>query len=334
MRLTVEKSTWRSKNAREKLARIEPQSVRRIAVIKHAALGDMLLTRPLFITLRSHFPAAELTLSVIGHYLRGSPKDLVDRIHTMPSGKDKPGLLSSLKAFRELGEQDLLFDITASTRSFFLSRLTKARFKIGYQHRGVHRLIYDVAIPRAAYRYEAETFAEQLHPLGIQFDWPPRFEMGVEPLKRDRPYIVYFPTASNLEKSWPAEHFSELLSQLSIEFPSYDHIILSGLADWEKSIAENIAQSVAQRDNVIQLAAGPNDPGLIKGATVLVSNDTGIRHLGIVLDTTTVGVFFDAVPFGYWPRWGRHQVVYHEDGSKPTSNEVASAVHRAAGVPD
>ncbi len=228
MKLWVEKGTWCRKNAREKLAQIDPASIKRIAVIKHGAFGDLLLTRPLLITLRSAFPEARLTLSIISHYTRGAPDDLVDQVHCVPSSKDKAGLRKSLAAYRELGAQDLLFDITASTRSFTLSGLTPARFKIGFQHRGIHKRIYDVAIPRAAYRFEAETFLEQLCPLGIQFDWPPRFDMPVTPLSHERPYVVYFPTASTPDKSWPAERFSALIEQMVEKLPNHNHILLCG----------------------------------------------------------------------------------------------------------
>ena len=329
MKLWKEANTWQSKKAVAKLARIDASDIHRIVVIKHAAFGDMLLLRPFLIELRRAFPDASITLSVISHYLRGVPEDLVERVHVAPSTKEKKGLFHSYRAYKELGPHDLLFDLTVSTRSFLLSLVTNAKFKIGFQYRGLHKYIYDIAIPRSAYRFEAATFLEQLCPLGITYAWPPRFEMPTSEIKRDKPYIVYFPTASTPDKSWSGQNFSVLIRNMAEELSQYDHIILCGISEWEKTVANDIMASLSELENVTRLDAGPDDKALIKGARLLVSNDTGIRHLGIALNTTTVCIFFNTPPYRYWPRYGHHQVVYNQDASIPDWQAVASAMRKA-----
>jgi len=329
MKLWKEANTWQSNKATEKLARIDSTDIYSIVVIKHAAFGDMLLLRPFLIELRKAFPEAKITLSVISHYLRGLPEDLVDRVHVVPSSKEKKGIRYALKTYKELGPHDLLFDLTASTRSFILSLITKAKFKIGFQYRSLHKFIYDFAIPRSTYRFEAGTFLEQLCPLGIDYIWPPHFDMKVSPVKRDKPYIVYFPTASTPNKSWPAENFSILIRNMAVEFPQFEHLILSGISDWEKVVANSIMSSSSEIENVTLMGARPDDQALIQGANLLVSNDTGIRHLGIALNTTTVCIFSSTPPYRYWPRYGHHQVVYNQDGSMPNWQAVGIAMQKA-----
>ncbi len=329
MKLWKEANTWHSKNAVNNLARIEPADIQHIVVIKHAAFGDMLLLRPFLIELRKAFPDASITLSVISHYLRGVPEDLVDRVHVVPSTKEKKGIYTSYKIYRQLGSHDLLFDLTASTRSFILSLLTKAKFKIGFQYRSLHKFIYDIAIPRSAYRFEAETFLEQLCPLGIAYDWPPRFNLQTSKITRNKPHIVYFPTASTPDKSWPADNFSILIRNMAAEFPHYEHIILGGISEWEKVVVKDIMAGLSDIENATRWDAGPEDQALIHGALLLVSNDTGIRHLGLALQTTTVCIFFNTPPYRYWPRYGHHQVVYNQDASAPAWQAVASAMRRA-----
>jgi ADP-heptose:LPS heptosyltransferase len=332
MKLWKEANTWQSKTAAEKLAQIDSTDIHSIVVIKHAAFGDMLLLRPFLIELRKAFPQAKITLSVISHYLRGVPEDLVDHIHVIPSTKEKKGPFHTFTAYKELGPQDLLFDLTASTRSFILSLATKAKFKIGFQYRSLHKFIYDFAIPRSTYRFEAGTFLEQLCPLGIEYEWPPRFEMPSSGLTRDKPYIVYFPTASSPDKSWPANNFSILIRNMAGDYSQFEHIILSGICEWEKEVADSIMSSLSGIENVTLLEAGPDDQALIQGANLLVSNDTGIRHLGIALDTTTVCIFSSTPPYRYWPRYGHHQVVYNQDGSMPDWQAVAAATQEALAI--
>ena len=60
MKLWFNKGAWASKKAEEKLSTLEPEQVKRIAVIRHAALGDMVLTRPFLNELRRCFPNARI----------------------------------------------------------------------------------------------------------------------------------------------------------------------------------------------------------------------------------------------------------------------------------
>ncbi len=328
MKLWREKHTWLAKHAIEKLARLNKKDIQRIAVIKHAAYGDLLCTRPFLVTLRQHFPHAAITFGGINYYTRGIPEDLVDRVHLVPSRKEKKGHLNTLREYRKLGQHDLLFDLTGSTPSFLISYLNQASFKIGYQHRYFHKLIYDVAIPRAEFRFEPLTFLEQLNLLGIQAELPLDYGFKVEPMKRDKPYIIYFPTASTIDKCWPEERFTSLINLMAQEYSQHEHILLKGLADWEKQLVDRIQGNLQRFDNVLTLDAGPEDDRLIKGADILVANDTGIRHLGLALNTTTVCIFYQITPFGYWPRYGRHEVVFDPDGEPPAVEPVADAVRR------
>ena len=145
--------TWVSKNAAQKAAKLERDKVKNIVVIKHAALGDMLLIRPMLISLRESFPNAKLTLSVVTNYMSGVPEDLVDRIHVSKGNEKRYSFFETYKSYKELGEQDILFDISATSRSFWLTKLTPATLKIGFIHRGLHRLLYDMEgeVPEEAY---------------------------------------------------------------------------------------------------------------------------------------------------------------------------------------
>ena len=328
MKLWREKQTWVSSKAKSKLERLSFDNIKSIAVIKHAAFGDLLCTRPLLVTLRKYFPDAKITFCAISHYTNGVPEDLVDHVFLAP-GKNKPlSIWSRFKAYQELGEHDLLLDVTASTPSFILSLLNKAKFKIGFQHRNVHKFVYDVAIPRAQFKFEAETFLEQLHVLGIQYELPLDYAMPVNALSRERPYLVYFPTASKPEKSWPSDSFTHLINRTATDYPDMEHIILAGINEWETEYARNIYDTLANHNNVTFFTGGSESAALIKGAAALVANDTGIRHLGIATNTTTIGIFFDTQPFGYWPRFGGHQIVYEIDGSFPPVEKVIQAIRK------
>jgi ADP-heptose:LPS heptosyltransferase len=303
--------TWLSRTAKAKADALEYANVRHIAVIKHGALGDLLLVRPMLVTLKNAFPDAQLTLSVVSNYMKGLPEDLVDRVHVAKGNEREYPLGQIIQSYRQLGDQDILFDISATTRSFWITKFNKATLKIGFQHRSIHRFLYDVAIPRAHYRFEAETFLEQVNVIGLSYDWPLDFAPKKLPSPFEKPYIVYFPTASVRYKCWPASSFAELIQRSCEKFPEFQHILLGGVADWEKKVANEISASVGTPDNFLTRDGDESMPALISNASVLVSNDTGIRNLAITAGTATVGIFPRLFTvFGYRPYFGNHEIVY------------------------
>ena len=156
--------------------------------------------------------------------------------------------------------------------------------------------------------------------------------MPVASAHREKPYLIYFPTCSTMDRVWPIERMVKLISEMAEAYPDYEHILLSGLADWEVSIADKMIDSLTEYKNVIKLAAGKEDAALIKGAKLLVANDTGIRHLAIAVGTPTVGLLCYTPPFGYWPRFGNHEVVYENDGGVPAVDSVKQAMIRILNI--
>ena len=63
---------------------------------------------------------------------------------------------------------------------------------------------------------------------------------------------------------------------------------------------------------------------MIKGADLVVANDTGIRHVAIVSETPTVGIFFGD-PYRYWPRYDIHEVALPEIDGPPEVSAVYDA---------
>ena len=324
MELWFKSGGWANKRAANVARQISPQKVKKVAVIRHAAVGDMVLTRPFLIELRCFFPNAEITLSVSSNYTRGMPSDLVDHVHEV-YGNDRRDvtLKEQIARAKELGEQDLLFDLAATSRSFWLCKLTKAKLKLGFPYHAIQRpLFYDITIPRSDLRFEAENMLELLNVLGHAHEYPLRFDMPVTPTQRDKPYAVYFPSASTTEKCWPHNCFADLVGRMADQYPEREHIVLEGIAEWEK--IDDIMAAVGNKPNVTGLQLDDFDAtiSLIKGASLLVGNCTGIRNMAIACDTPTVGIFFVTPVFRYWPRYGRHEAAFTPDAGVPEVDQV------------
>ena len=310
MQFWFTKGVWASNKARRIVKQLTRENVRRIAVIRHAALGDMVLTRAFLVEVRKAFPKARITLRVTSNYTRGTPEDLVDRIHTVHGHDQRDATIAErIKRFRELGKQDIIFDLAASNRSVLTCLLNKAKLKIGFPYRKIQaRLFYDVATCRSDTNFEVNDMFSMLHIFGIKTAYPHRFNMPGDPLKRKRPYIIYFTGASTRDKCWPTEYFSDLIRDMAERYSNHDHLVLEGIQKWER--AEPVLQPLREKENAGAIPADTVEEttSLLKGASLLVSNDTGIRHIAIVSGTPTVGIFHHD-PFRYWPRYQRHDII-------------------------
>ncbi len=314
--------------AAAKLAAIDPATVGRIAVIKHAALGDLVLCRPFLREVRRHFPAAHLTIGLSSNYQRGAPLDLADATHIVQRGLPWRAALAN---YRELGPQDIIFDLTATARSRWLVLLNKPRLAVGLAGSRLDGRLYDVVVPRTGFKYEAESFLDLLGAVGLGTAWPPDFALPLPPRPQAAPYIAYFATASTPGKSWPAERFAALVTALAADRPGLDHVVLAGLADWERATAAQLEGALAGVPRV--RVAGPDEDltAWVGAAALVVSNDTGARNLAIAAGAPTVGLFFDTPPFRYLPRFGRHEALFCPGRALPSVADAQAAALRLLG---
>ena len=311
MKIWYLKGAWASRKARDKLKNLSFEDIKSIAVIRHGALGDMVLTRSFIIEARKIFPNAKITLSAISNYTRGIPEDLVDRVHII-HGTDQRGtpMIQRIKKIKELGYHDLIFDLAGGNRSFLTCMFTPALLKFGFPYRKSRSwMFYDVTTTRSDLNFEVNDMLSMLQVLGAKTAYPHIYNMPGEPLKRSKPYIVYFMGASEPYRCWPKANFHQVIQNISKQYPEYEHLILEGLKDWES--ADEILEADAGKTNIQAITADTIEEttSLLKGATLVVSNDTGIRHVAITCQTPTVGLFIGG-PYRYWPRYDIHDAVF------------------------
>lgn len=320
-------SAYANKKARNYLAKKDPGDIRKITVIRHAAIGDFMNIRPFLIELRSYFANAKITLSVLRSATYGMPDDLVDEIHIMdkddPNNRlKKTGLLTRIKQARTLPPQDIIFDLTDSSLSALLLFFAKTDLKVGYPYRIFRRLFVDMGVFRSDFVVEAQSTLHMLNMLGMPKIKHLRYGFENRYKKNDTHTIVYFAGASTLGKRWEANKFATLIDKLSLKYPGYKHIILQGINADEKFL--DIYEPLKSRENVVLQKAMDLDAAMefLAGVRCLVSNDTGIRNMAIALQTPTIGVFFGTNPFRYWPNDDIHDCVFNNRYESPDVADV------------
>jgi ADP-heptose:LPS heptosyltransferase len=321
-------AAFASNKAREYLKDKNPQDIKNITVIRHAAIGDFMNIRPFLIELREFFPNAKITLSVLKHYMYGIPHDLIDDIHIMHRYNEdfsKTNFVTRVKEAKMLPPQDIIFDLTDSTISLLLVILSQSKLKVGYPYRALRRWFFDVATLRSDFLVEAVSVLQMLNILGAKTRTDLEYGLSETYPKKDEKRIVYFAGASTKNKCWEEDKFTKLIEKMSDEYKEYEHVILQGIGKDEKFL--EIYEPVSNKKNVLlqEVMDIESVMQFLADSRCLVSNDTGIRNIGIALQTPSVGIFFQIPPFRYWPREEKHDCVFNIEYTTPNVENVYKA---------
>ena len=294
---------------------------RNILAIKLRYLGDVLLATPTLHALKAAYPMARLSVLVnrgTDAILRANPD--VDEIIPL----DRGSILQQTRFAWEIRRRgfDTVVDLTDGDRAAFLSRISGAPVRIGFnaEERWTGRCYTTVVRPDAeAHRIERDLAA--LVPLGaVSRDGVPRLRLTPEDeakveqlagqlgLARDRSWVVIQPGARYWFKAWPPERFAELADRLNDRFGS--QILVAGSPD-----EEPLTQSVVRQANSRPVAiAGRSDvrtlAALLKRSALFVGNDTGAMHIAAAMGTPVVGLFGPSNPREWGPRGGPAEVIY------------------------
>ncbi len=147
---------------------VQNSAIRRILVVKLRYIGDVLLTTPVIRALRVHFPQARITALVNP----GTEEILVQNPHLddillMP----RTGWMAQASFLRSIRAQrfECVLDLTDGDRAAFVTAITGASIRIGFNHERRWRgKLYSRCV-RASYgsMHMVEYHAQALSELGI-----------------------------------------------------------------------------------------------------------------------------------------------------------------------
>ncbi|MCB0300131.1 MAG: glycosyltransferase family 9 protein, partial [Calditrichaeota bacterium] len=122
-------------------------------------------------------------------------------------------------------------------------------------------------------------------------------------------FVAFNPNTSDLaiERLWQSESFAELGKRLLDTFPDLQIVLIGAKADVVRVMG--LQKSIEISDRVVSTAGKftiRETTELLSHARVLVSNDSGPMHLGVVAGVPTVGLFGPETPVLYGPRGDNH----------------------------
>jgi heptosyltransferase-1 len=303
-----------------------------ILLIKPSSLGDIVMALPALSALRRSFPQARLTWLVRPEFaplIEGHPHlDAIvffDRRRFAQAWRSPGAARSLLTLVSELRGRrfDAVLDLQGLFRTGLLSWLSGSPHRFGPRWREMAYLFYTTSIPpRLEWIHVVDYYLKLAGTVGasdlrVEFVLPEkpaaataaRELLAHHSIPPER-YAVIIPGSAQTSKCWPAERFAALVDRLAAE---HGLTVAATGSQAERPTIEEIRR--LSKHPVVNLASQTSLPELIevlRGAQLVVSNDTGPGHIAAALGRPLVMLFSWSNPLRVGP-YGRPECVVARD---------------------
>ena len=303
-----------------------------ILVARTDKIGDLLLTLPLFQTLRQAFPQARITALVSAYakeIVEGHPA--IDRVEAYDP---QMGLSNLTRRFKELAPDVFIAvypraqQVLAAWRAGIPTRIGTAYRWYGYflnQRVKVHRHLCE--------KHEVEYNLDLVKPLGVtrfadKIQFPindadraaARDMLSRKGIAPGTAYVAVHPGHKGSALNWSPQRYAELIGHLSRKGIK---VVITGGADEKNLLAQvtNLLFELVQDQKPVTLVGecGLRQLAAVyEGASCFLSGSTGTMHLAAAMGTPTVALFcpIPATTPVRWGPWGNESTVLMPKGLK------------------
>ncbi len=309
-------------------------AVGKILVVRLSSIGDIILTTPLLRSLKTKYPGAQITFLIKEQYkelLASSP--YVDKLITF-NKKDGFSGLTDIKNRLKEEKFDLFLDIHKNWRSRYLRLGIGAKKVTSYNKLIFKRtlLIWFKINLYGKIKPVYERYFDSVRDQGIKYDGRGTQihvpDAAVHKVKTvleaagyhfNGPLVILCPGATYFNKKWKPEGFVETARYLTREKSAFvvihggpeDKVLCSGIA----RTAGSGCVSLAGMFSLSESAA------LLKSATLVIANDSGLLHLAQSQKVPVVGIYGPTTrELGYFPVELNSTVVETELSCRPCTH--------------
>ena len=312
--------------------RLPIENIRKILIIKLAAIGDSILMIPMLRTLRKSFPDSEITF--VCSYIN---EDIIRKIPYMNKIincdvhsflKNPIGFLKFVSKIREVN-YDIVIDAGQWERiNSIITAFTKNDCSIGFRIDGQYKhFIYNMVVPHQRNKHELENFIDLLLPLGITINENDKileyflsnenrkfaYRFWQENDLENRSVICLHPGCGENGKprEWEDENYIALGNRL-MNYDKNIRILITG-SPLEVERSECIAKGIQK--NVINSAGKfllDDVVALVEKATLIVCSNTGMLHIASCVGTKTMGLHGPTNP-QKWGAYNKNSVLIQSD---------------------
>lgn len=312
--------------------RLPIENIKKILVIKLAAIGDSILLIPTLRTLKNAFPGAEITFvcSQINYsVIKKIPyvSKIVDcNVHSFLRN---PFLF--VKFIKDLRKEkyELIIDVGQWERiNAIMTMLLRSDYTIGFKtEKQFKHFGYESVVPHFRNKHELENFLDLLVPLGINItdedkkleyflnkeDYNFADEFWAEHKFYDKIVICLHPGCgeNGMPREWAVQNYIDLGKRL-VNYDDNIRILITG-AEHEmercKEIYEKIGKNVVNTAGQYKL---DNVVALVQKATLIVCSNTGMLHIASCVGTKTMGLHGPTNP-AKWGSYNKKSVLIQSD---------------------
>jgi ADP-heptose:LPS heptosyltransferase len=251
----------------------------KIVLIATLRLGDTAMLSPLLPALRNRYPLASIDIVVREGFEPLYVEDPeIEKVHTFKGKKEFLSLLRQNKYDMAINGFEGKFN-----KLLFLSRIPQ---RIGLQQKKRWR---DFFFLTKSKKPRAAGFKDLLKELGslicLDLEHPPRIITSATYPRSD--YIVVHPGSLEKIRVWP--YFSKLIEWLPHK------VLLTGSKE-EKTELDALAKNCPNVENLAGKTNLYELMGVLKGARLVIGNDTGPVQLAKALKTKTITIYGAAHP--------------------------------------
>ena len=279
-----------------------------ILLISTTAIGDTLLSTPVFTAFREQNPSANIK-ALIKDKFCPMFQDNPDINGVIPFHKGFAGFLKTLFEIRKDRFQAAFVLHTSDPNPVFLCTLANIPLIVGKSYDSSLNGLYTKVVtpnPKDHAIVRRMLVAKTIYP--DRKSWPSTLVLPLRPEKIDATHrqfqaisglptqydlvVGFQPGASREFKMWPADNFIDLGKRLLSQNPRIGILILG--APNEKHLGKSIEDGIGDCSRARSLCGATpltDLPYLTERLDCLVTNDTGTLHIAIAVKTPTVSLF-------------------------------------------
>lgn len=325
---------------------IDLSLIRRVLVIKLRHHGDVLLTSPVFTTLKNHAPHLEIDALIYSDtFSMLSFHPAITRIHAIDRAWKKEGPLQQCR--HEWGlltnlrkrQYDLIIHLNEHPRGAWIARLSSARYAIARELPGRsawwrNSFTHHFPWARGNTRHTVEIHLDALRRLGLQpnfveralvFVPGPEAEIEIDGLLdrhnlENRRFIHIHPTSRWLFKCWSEEKMTTLVAQLQAR----GHTIVMTCAPDKHELAmlNRILQPLTHAPINLGGKLNLKQLGALTGrARLFLGVDSAPMHIASAMRTPVVALFGPSGDKEWAPWMVPHRIVNSQHSCRPCGQD-------------
>lgn len=315
---------------------MQQENIQHLAVVRLSALGDVCHAMVVVQSMMALYPAAKVTW--ITSPLEAKLVRLLEGVDVIEYDK-KSGLsgMFVLKAKLKHVTFDALLHLQWSSRSSVLTRMLKVKRRIGFslsRSREKQNWFVNELAPEPKGYHVLDSFLSVASVLGVtNVAFPCQLTLPDMDFDLPDSYVVVNPCGSKVEKNWTLEGNRAVVRRILEK--GYTPVLTGGPSELEVDFSQAIQAGI---DGVINLVGKTSVEAmctLIKGASLVVSPDTGPAHIATLVGTPVLGLYALSNPKRTGPYNDMKNVVsVYEELAEKEYNKPVSALPWATTVHD